>query len=107
MENWGDNDSRVPGDSTEQVEVLNELVLSACLVGGTEDASEQTTGEDAREDAVGMDLRLAQAASSRGTTALGLSLVDGGRATVGSNAEGESEDGTVDSGEVHCDWFWK
>lgn len=105
MENWGDNDSRALRDRTEQVEVLNELVLGAGLIGGTEDAGEQTTGEDAREDAVGVDLRLAQAASSRGTTALGLSLVDGGRATVGSNAEGESEDGTVGSGEVHCDWF--
>lgn len=95
---------RVLRKRTKEVEVLDELVLGASLVGGTKDVNEQTTGQEAGEDAIRVDLRLAQAASGRATTTLGLGLVDG-RGAAGGNAEGEGENGTVDSGELHCDWF--
>ena len=70
---------RVLRKRTKEVEVLDELVLGASLVGGTKDVNEQTTGQEAGEDAIRVDLRLAQAASGRATTTLGLGRwMDGG-----------------------------
>ena len=92
------------GQLTKEVEVLNELPLGASLVRGTKDISQQTTGEDTAQDAISLDVRLVQAASSLAAITLGLVLVDGSGRAVGSNAEGEGE-GSDNGGEVHCDSF--
>merc|ERR1711866_18678 len=76
---------------TKEVEVLNEIPLGASLVRGTKDISQQTTGEDTAQDAISVDVRLVQAASSLAAFTLGLVLVDGSARAVGSNAEGEGE----------------
>ena len=87
---------------TKEIEVLDKMPLGASLVRGTKDVGQETTGEDARQDTISLDLRLVQAASARAALALGLVLVDSGAvvAAVGNNAEGEGEGGK-DGGELH------
>lgn len=62
----------------------------------------QTTGQEVVEDTTTLDVGLVDAARDLVTRALGLVLVDAG-STVGSNAEGEGHDHTVDCGELHFD----
>lgn len=91
-------------DHTEQVEVLNQLPLGAGLVRGTEDIGQETTGQEARGNAISLDFAVIKAAGHVTTTALGLSLVDSeGGVVLGlsSNAEGEGKGGSEDSSEVH------
>lgn len=97
-----DTDNVVKKEHTEDVDLANELSLSAGLVGGTEQVADQTTGKEVVEDTVTLDVGLVDAARDLGAGALGLLLVDA-RSTVGSNAEGEGQDDTVDCGELHFD----
>lgn len=89
---------------TEQVEVLDEFELGAGLVGRPKDVVEETLGQETGEDTIGVDVGTVDTASHLTPVALVLVLVDAqtsrGVAGLGSDTQGESEEGS-DGSELH------